>query len=126
MVAFAPYGARHREGRKLITGALSPHKTPELHAVQEAKTSVLISRLTEAPAEFWTHIRWYVKSILSMMPISLQIERLVASIVLEVSYGITVNSYDDPFVREIETALADISDLLAPGAYLVDAIPSRE
>ncbi|TFY68077.1 hypothetical protein EVJ58_g1238 [Rhodofomes roseus] len=35
-----------------------------------------------------------------------------------------MDSYDDPFLLEIEKSLAEISDVSAPGAYLVDAIPS--
>ncbi|KAH9925318.1 cytochrome P450 [Fomitopsis serialis] len=104
--ALAPYGQRHREGRKLILGAISTRKAPELHIIEESQMADFISRLARSPSELRSHIRW-----------------LVASTVLQITYGINADSYDDPFIRAVERALNDFSEISAPGAYLVDGFP---
>ncbi|KAH9925313.1 cytochrome P450 [Fomitopsis serialis] len=104
--AMAPYGQRHREGRKLILGAINTLKAPELHIIEESKTADFISRLARSPFELRSHIRW-----------------VVASILLQITYGINAVDYDDPFIRAMERALKDFSDIAAPGAYLVDGFP---
>ncbi|KAH9925322.1 cytochrome P450 [Fomitopsis serialis] len=104
--AMLPYGQRHREGRKLILGTVNARKAPELHAIQEAKAADFVSRLTRNPSEFRPHLRW-----------------LLASIVLQITYGINVDSYDDAYVRAVEIVLNDFSEVTAPGAYLVDGLP---
>jgi len=104
--ASAPYGQRHREGRKLILGAINARKAPELHVIEESKTAEFVSRLARSPSEFRTHIRW-----------------VVASMLLQITYGINAVDYDNPFIRGMERALKDFSEIGAPGAYLVDGFP---
>ncbi|KAH9925312.1 cytochrome P450 [Fomitopsis serialis] len=104
--ALAPYGQRHREGRKLILSAVSTRKTPGLHIIEESKTADFISRLARSPSELRSHIRW-----------------VVASIVLQITYGINALDCDDPFIRRMERGLKDFDKISAPGAYLVDVFP---
>ncbi|KAI0736491.1 cytochrome P450 [Fomitopsis betulina] len=104
--ALLPYGHRLREGRKLMLGAVNPRKAAELHVIQEAKTAEFVIRLAREPSEFRAHIHW-----------------LVTAIALQVTYGLSAGSSDDPFVLSIAKALGDFSDIAAPGAYLVDGLP---
>lgn len=47
----------------------------------------------------------------------------MTAIALQVTYGLSAGSSDDPFVLSIAKALGDFSDIAAPGAYLVDGLP---
>ena len=48
---------------------------------------------------------------------------LVGSTTLSMTYSIKVQPYDDPYIKMAEEALGSISELLIPGAFLVDIIP---
>ena len=123
-VALLPYGHRLREGRKLILGTVNTRRASELHAVQEAKTADFISRLAREPSEFRAHIRWCVFSLTLRISCSVYCYgRLVAAIVMQVTYGLAADRSDDPFIISIAKALKDFSDVAAPGAYLVDVLP---
>ena len=39
------------------------------------------------------------------------------------TYSISVQPYNDPYVKIAETAAADVAELQIPGAFLVDSIP---
>ncbi|KZT66841.1 cytochrome P450 [Daedalea quercina L-15889] len=105
--AMLPYCPRHREGRKMILGALSARKAPELHAIQEAKAVEFVSRLLRTPIEYRAHIRW-----------------LVAASVLQIGYGIKADAPDDPYLLAVAKSLKGFSEMVAPGVYLVDGFPS--
>lgn len=44
---------------------------------------------------------------------------------LQVTYGVVADRSDDPLVLSIAKALEDFSEIVAPGAYLVDSLPFR-
>ena len=48
---------------------------------------------------------------------------LVGSTTLSMTYSIKVQPYNDPYIKIAEEALKSISELLVPGAFLVDIIP---
>jgi hypothetical protein len=48
---------------------------------------------------------------------------LVGSITLSMTYSMKVQPYGDPYIKIAEEAMASISELLIPGAFLVDIIP---
>ncbi|KAH9927567.1 cytochrome P450 [Fomitopsis serialis] len=105
-MAMFPYGRRHREGRKLFLGTLNPRNAPRLQAIQEETVAPFVANLAEDPSNFLLHIRW-----------------LVASVVLRITHGLTIDSYDDPVIQTMEKVIHDVSKLSAPGAYLVDSLP---
>jgi len=43
-----------------------------------------------------------------------------------ISHGYTVKEYDDPIVDIAEAAMNQFSELVEPGAYLVDMVPLRK
>ncbi|KZT66840.1 cytochrome P450 [Daedalea quercina L-15889] len=102
------YGHRHRKGRKMMLGMLTGiGKAQGVHTAQEAMAATFISRLRCSPSEYRAHIHW-----------------LVAASALELTYGIRSDSSDDPYQLAIVKAMEALSETMAPGAYLVDAIPS--
>lgn len=42
------------------------------------------------------------------------------------TYGLTAGGSDDPYVLAMEEFMVDLSEITAPGAYLVDALPFCE
>ena len=48
---------------------------------------------------------------------------LVGSTILSMTYSINVRPYNDPYIKIAEEAIGSISELLIPGAFLVDIIP---
>ena len=48
---------------------------------------------------------------------------LVGFITLSMTYSIKVQPYKDPYIKIAEEAMESISELLIPGAFLVDIIP---
>jgi hypothetical protein len=48
---------------------------------------------------------------------------LVGSITLSMAYSMKVQPYGDPYIKIAEEAIASISELMIPGAFLVDIIP---
>ena len=48
---------------------------------------------------------------------------LLGSTTLSMTYSISVQPYNDPYVKIAETAAADVAELQIPGAFLVDSIP---
>ena len=51
------------------------------------------------------------------------LQRLVAAIVLQITFGLTAGGSDDPFVVAMAEAMENLSEVTAPGAYLVDSLP---
>jgi len=43
-----------------------------------------------------------------------------------ISHGYTIKEHDDPIVDTAEAAMSDFSELVEPGAYLVDVVPLRK
>lgn len=105
-VPLCPYGARHRESRKLMHTGLAQHKMVDLHPIQEQKMRDFLHSLLLAPEKLPLHIR-----------------RVVASIVFQVSHGYTVRGDEDPLVELAERATLEFSLASAPGAFLVDVLP---
>jgi hypothetical protein len=48
---------------------------------------------------------------------------LVGSTTLSMTYGITVRPKNDPYIKIAEEAIEAITELLIPGAFLVDIFP---
>ena len=51
--------------------------------------------------------------------------RLVASIVLQITHGSTIENIDDPVVKGVQEVMSNFSTLAAQGAWLVDSFPIR-
>ncbi|KAI0720862.1 cytochrome P450 [Fomitopsis betulina] len=101
-----PYGPSHREGRKLILGTLSLRNAQHLQAIQEEKVTLFVSKLAADPSKFLLHIQW-----------------LVASVVLQITHGSSIEDTSDPIVQRVHEVMSNFSKLSAQGAWLVDSFP---
>lgn len=50
----------------------------------------------------------------------------MAAIVLQIAFGLTAGGSDDPFVLKMAETMENLSEVTAPGAYLVDSLPFCE
>lgn len=51
--------------------------------------------------------------------------RTAGAIILKVTYGYGIQADEDPFVELANRAMANVSLVTTPGAFLVDLIPAR-
>nr|QPP19119.1 cytochrome P450 CYP1 [Wolfiporia cocos] len=105
-ISITPYGMYHREGRKLMMNALAARKTTGISDLQESQALQLCRRLLDTPADFRSHIRWFV-----------------CSTAFEFIYGIHVDRFDDPIIQSVETVAEDFSRTVKPGAFFMDTFP---
>ncbi|KAH9942706.1 cytochrome P450 [Amylocystis lapponica] len=102
----SPHGTRHREGRKLLSNALSARKIQEGSHEHEIQSQKLLFNLLTSPAEFHSHLRCFV-----------------AAIVFRLSHGYEVTDINDPLVQLADQCNRDFCVGTAPGAFLVDLSP---
>ncbi|CCM01268.1 uncharacterized protein FIBRA_03317 [Fibroporia radiculosa] len=106
LIPLSPYGAHHRDCRKLLVSGLSPRNEPEYNMVQAAKTLEYLPKILADSKRFRSHIRC-----------------LVASTVFQITHGYGVANLDDPMTQLAEQTNDDFSRAATPGAFLVDAFP---
>ncbi|KAI9449001.1 cytochrome P450 [Lactarius psammicola] len=101
-----PYGPRFRKQRRLI----QDHFTKGVHSfrpTQRTETRTLLRGLLETPDAFLQHIR-----------------RFAAGTIMKITYGHTVRSTDELYVRLAEEAGTDTVTSGSPGSVLVDFFPA--
>ncbi|KAH9039121.1 cytochrome P450 [Lactarius pseudohatsudake] len=101
-----PYGPRFRRQRRLI----QDHFTKGVHSfrpTQRTETRILLRGLLETPDAFLQHIR-----------------RFAAGTIMKITYGHTVRSTDELYVRLAEEAGTDTVTSGSPGSVLVDFFPA--
>ena len=98
---------------------------PSINQPREIKyVRRFLGQLLQEPGDFLKHVRTYVYHISSKNTHHvLRSTRFAGSIILSATYSINVRPYNDPYVKIAEEAMAAISELLIPGAFLVDTIP---
>ncbi|KAH9986195.1 cytochrome P450 [Russula compacta] len=100
------YGPRFRKQRRLITD----HFTRDLHSFRQTQRSeayVFLLGLLETPDAFLQHIR-----------------RFAAGTIMKITYGHTVRSTNELYVRLAEEAGTDTVTSGSPGSVLVDFFPA--
>ena len=88
----------------------------------------LLELLLDSPNEFEDHVRLYVSYLISCCgsgPADFSARHIAQQIMMSV-YGIVPKTRNDEFVVLAERALAAISELARPGAFLADALPICE
>lgn len=50
---------------------------------------------------------------------------VTGALIMEITYGMNIESHEDKFLRTAERALDYIKKVLVPGAFLVDTFPIR-
>ncbi|KAJ7886134.1 cytochrome P450 [Mycena olivaceomarginata] len=95
-----------RQQRRLASIALSPQGIKQYIPLQERLAAILLSELEEHPEKFASLC-----------------ELTAARLILEITYGISVENMDHPYVAEAEEIFELVRKSTQPGAYLVDFLP---
>lgn len=101
-----PYNDLWRKGRKLMHSLASESVAPTYEPVQLRESFRLLKDLLADPNNYET---WF--------------ERFSACVVLQLAYGKTVETGDEPIVRDILEVVHTLERVISPGAYLVDTFP---
>ncbi|KAI5843189.1 cytochrome P450 [Tricharina praecox] len=104
---FMEYGPEWRSQRKLVHNLLNIRRSISYQPVQDFESKQVIFDMLDNPSGFYDHNRRYS-----------------ASVIMLVTYGYRVTSWNDPVVQEIYSVLDNFTNISAPGAFLVDSFPS--
>ncbi|KAH9880072.1 hypothetical protein J1614_002098, partial [Plenodomus biglobosus] len=104
---FMPYGPRWRSIRKHSHTLLNLTASVKYQPVQDFESKVLLKELLESPDEFLSINRRYS-----------------ASVIMLVTYGYRIPSWDDPLIKRIYGVLERFGEMTAPGAYAIESFPS--
>lgn len=108
-IIFMPYGERWRNLRKIAHAGLNANISATYKPVQEFESKQLIYELCHA------------KDDKAFYDIN---RRYSASVIMTVTYGHRVSSWDDPWIKDIYSVLTRFTLASEPGRWLVDAFPS--
>ncbi|KAF9237437.1 cytochrome P450 [Melanogaster broomeanus] len=107
-ILFVNQGERFRQYRKHFHRLFgSRSSTATFNPIEEEETRRFLCNVLEQPDNLAAHIR-----------------TTAGAIILKVTYGYTVQASEDPFVDLADRAMANISLVTTPGAFLVDIIPA--
>ncbi|KAK1236879.1 hypothetical protein MKX08_007827 [Trichoderma sp. CBMAI-0020] len=101
-----PYNDLWRKGRKLMHSLASESVAAAYEPVQMRGSFRLLRDLLADPNNYET---WF--------------ERSSAGVVLQLAYGKTVETGDEPIVGDILEVVHTLERVISPGAYLVDTFP---
>jgi cytochrome P450 len=104
---FMPYSPRWRSIRKHSHNLLNLHASVKYQPVQDFESKVLLHELMQSPEDFISINRRYS-----------------ASVIMLVTYGYRIPSWDDPLIKRIYGVLDRFTKLTAPGAHAIDSFPS--
>ncbi|KAH8679423.1 cytochrome P450 [Ilyonectria robusta] len=104
---FMPYGAQWRQLRKHSHTLLNISSSIKYQPVQDLESKQVLRDLLDQPEMFYTINRRYSSSVIML-----------------VTYGYRIPSFDDPLMKKIYTVLDNMTEMTAPGAHAVDSFPS--
>ncbi|KAG1746566.1 cytochrome P450 [Suillus paluster] len=106
-ITFAPVGERFRRMRRVLHTHLQPKAAEAYEPMQISHAKHTVLDILDDPHNFQNHVSTYS-----------------ATTVMKVAYGKnTPTSATDPEVIEINELFSMITEVVRPGAYLVDSIP---
>ena len=103
------YGERWRTYRRLFHGSFNLATVDKYDEDQSKECSKLLKNLSEHPADFRRHLKL-----------------ATGSLALKMTYGIEVESPENPYLRAAEGALEAAEAAMIPGAFPVQFLPFRE
>ncbi|EDR09884.1 uncharacterized protein LACBIDRAFT_189858 [Laccaria bicolor S238N-H82] len=101
-----PYGTMWRRHRRAFHEHFHVNAVQKYIPIQTKEIQVFLNRLLMTPENFIHHIR-----------------HAFAATVMNISYGLTVLEYDDPYITNAEESLRGLTEAGVPGAFLVDLLP---
>ncbi|KAF4596304.1 hypothetical protein EYR40_008011 [Pleurotus pulmonarius] len=102
-----PYDSLWKLQRKIAHVALSPEAVKKYHLVQEDAAALLNKSLCDDPKAFCDQIRL-----------------AAGRIIVSVTYGLPVDSYQNEYITHAEKTMDLITKATMPGAYLADIFPA--
>ncbi|KAF1977253.1 cytochrome P450 [Bimuria novae-zelandiae CBS 107.79] len=104
---FMPYGPRWRSIRKHSHALLNLTTSVSYQPVQDFESKQLLTEFLNDPGNFYMMMRRYS-----------------ASVIMLVTYGYRIPTWEDPLIKKIYTVLENFTAMTAPGAYAIDSFPS--
>lgn len=104
---FMPYGPRWRSIRKHSHALLNLSTSISYQVVQDFESKVLLKELLQDPDDFISINRRYS-----------------ASVIMLVTYGYRIPSWDDPLIKRIYSVLDRFTEMTALGAWAIESFPS--
>lgn len=104
---FMEYGPQWRQLRKSSHALLNSTAAIKYQPVQDFESKQLMVELLDSPERFYEHNRRYS-----------------ASVIMLVTYGYRLPTWEHPLVKKIYTVLDNLTEMTAPGAHAVDSFPS--
>jgi cytochrome P450 len=104
---FMQYGSEWCKIRKASHTLLNATTAIKYQPVQDIESKQLLDDFLNTPENFYEHNRRYS-----------------ASVIMRLTYGYRLPSWDDPLVKEIYDVLDNFTEMTAAGAHAVDSFPS--
>ncbi|KAG6877771.1 hypothetical protein C0993_004146 [Termitomyces sp. T159_Od127] len=101
-----PYGDRVRLHRRLLHDTIGSKASIQQFSLVQVETHRFLRRVLANPTDLFQHTR-----------------HTAGAIVTRIAYGYKVKENNDPFLELIDKAIAQLSDLIRPGRYMVDVLP---
>lgn len=106
---FMQYGPKWRSLRKFSHALLNSTAAASYEPVQDYESVQLMSELLDSPEHFYQHNRRYS-----------------ASVIMLVTYGYRLPTWEHPLVKKIYSVLDNLTEMTAPGAHAVDSFPTLQ
>ncbi|KAF9443998.1 cytochrome P450 [Macrolepiota fuliginosa MF-IS2] len=107
--ALMRYGPWWRRNRRMFHQYFNMNEVHKYDDIQRAETHVFLQRLLDSPEEFIHHIR-----------------HAIGAVVLKITYGISVQEENDPYIHNAEEAFIGATEAGVPGRFLVELIPAMK
>ncbi|KAG0703346.1 cytochrome P450 [Suillus ampliporus] len=108
IMTLLPYGDHFRQQRKYFHRAIGSRTALDIYKpIEELETHRFLKRVLAKPDQLQAHVR-----------------HTAGAIILRISHGYEVNDSNDPFIDLAERVVNQFSQFTAPGAFMVDIIPS--
>lgn len=104
---FMPYGPRWRSIRKHSHTLLNLATSTKYEGIQDFESKVLLKELLQDPDDFISINRRYS-----------------ASVIMQVTYGYRIPSFDDELIKRIYGVLGRFTEMTALGAWAIESFPS--
>ncbi|KAF8210916.1 cytochrome P450 [Mycena galopus ATCC 62051] len=107
LIGMMKYGDQWRKDRELFHQALNAVAARNYHPNERTACHDLLRRLLRDPSNIMEELR-----------------HVVGNTIMSVTYGIKVQTQDDPFIALARDAIHTAADASVPGRFLVDVVPA--
>lgn len=104
---FMQYGPAYRVVRKISHALLNTTVSTSYQPIQDYESKQLIREILDDPAHFYDYNRRYS-----------------ASVIIRVTYGYRIPSWDHPLIARIYSVLTNFNEMTRPGAFIIETFPS--